>query len=241
MTETRSSSVASGLLRNTTRHLQLTFVALAAACVVGILVAMLAYRSAPAARGVIYVAGLFQTIPSIALLALMIPVFGVGFVPAIVALFLYSLLPIVRNAITALTTVDPVCREVAEAMGMTRREQLRRVLVPLSMPHIPRGNPHGRGRQHRNRDARGIHRRRRPGRADRDGTRTERYETYPAGGDPGRAARRADRAGILGAGAPPDPGAPARDLARGLRLATALLYVNNRRIDNRSTNTGART
>ena len=129
----------SRLLRNTRRHLELTFAALAAACVVAILIAMLVHRSAPLSRAVIYVAGLFQTIPSIALLALMIPLLGVGFVPAIVALFLYSLLPILRNAITALTTVDPVCREVAEAMGMTRREQLRYVLVPMSAPHIIAG------------------------------------------------------------------------------------------------------
>ncbi len=69
----------------------------------------------------------------------MIPLLGVGVVPAIVALFLYSLLPILRNAITALTTVDPVCREVAEAMGMSSREQLRHVLIPLSAPHIIAG------------------------------------------------------------------------------------------------------
>jgi osmoprotectant transport system permease protein len=132
-------SVVGGLLRNTRRHLELTAAALALACVFATLSAMLVYRSAPVARAVIYVAGLFQTIPSIALLALMIPLLGVGVVPAIVALFLYSLLPILRNAITALTTVDPVCREVAEAMGMTRREQLRHVLMPLSAPHIIAG------------------------------------------------------------------------------------------------------
>ena len=133
------NDTTSRLVRNTRRHLELTFAALAAACVVAILIAMLVHRSAPLSRAVIYVAGLFQTIPSIALLALMIPLLGVGVVPAIVALFLYSLLPILRNAITALTTVDPVCQEVAEAMGMTRREQLRYVLIPMSAPHIIAG------------------------------------------------------------------------------------------------------
>ncbi len=133
------ASFIGSLTRNTRRHLELTLAALALACAVAIVIAMLVHRSAPLARAVIYIAGLFQTIPSIALLALMIPLLGVGVVPAIVALFLYSLLPILRNAITALTTVDPVCREVAEAMGMSSREQLRHVLIPLSAPHIIAG------------------------------------------------------------------------------------------------------
>lgn len=134
-----AESVTERLLRNTQRHLALTFTALAAACIVAISLAMLVYRSTPLAKAVTYVAGLFQTVPSIALLALMIPLLGVGVLPAIVALFLYSLLPIVRNAITALTTVDPVCTEVAKAMGMTGREQLRHVLMPLSAPYILAG------------------------------------------------------------------------------------------------------
>jgi len=69
----------------------------------------------------------------------MIPLLGVGVVPAITALFLYSLLPIVRSAVTALTTVDPVYRQVAEAMGLTQGQQLRHVLLPLAAPHILAG------------------------------------------------------------------------------------------------------
>ena len=59
--------------------------------------------------------------------------------PSITALFLYSLLPIVRSAVTALTTVDPVYREVAKAMGLTQSQQLRHVLIPLAAPHILAG------------------------------------------------------------------------------------------------------
>ena len=124
------------LLRNTGRHLELTFTALILACMIGTGLAILVYRSATWSGIVVYVAGLLQTIPSIALLALMIPLLGVGVVPAITALFLYSLLPIVRNAVTALTTVDPVYREVAKAMGLTQGQQLRHVLLPLAAPHI---------------------------------------------------------------------------------------------------------
>jgi osmoprotectant transport system permease protein len=88
---------------------------------------------------VLYVAGLLQTVPSIALLALMIPLFGIGFLPAIVALFLYSILPILRNTITALLTIDPLLRRVAEAIGLTNRQQLRYVLLPLALPNILAG------------------------------------------------------------------------------------------------------
>ena len=90
-------------------------------------------------RAVVYMTGLMQTIPSIALLALMIPLFGIGIVPAIAALFMYSLLPIVRNTVTALVTVDPVLRRVSLAMGLTRRQELRHVFVPLSMPSMLAG------------------------------------------------------------------------------------------------------
>lgn len=130
---------SANLARNIRRHLELTLIALVLACTAGIALAVLVYRSATWSRSVIYIAGLFQTVPSIALLALMIPILGVGVVPAITALFLYSLLPIVRSAVTALTTVDPLYKEVAMAMGLTRAQQLRYVLMPLSAPHILAG------------------------------------------------------------------------------------------------------
>jgi osmoprotectant transport system permease protein len=69
----------------------------------------------------------------------MIPVFGIGVVPAIVALFLYSLLPTLRNTVSALTTVDPTLLRVAEAMGMSNSQQLRYVYVPLSLPSMLAG------------------------------------------------------------------------------------------------------
>lgn len=134
-----TTAILSRLARNLRRHLELTFGALLLACIVAIGLAMAVHRSATGSRVVLYLAGLIQTIPSIALLALMIPLLGVGVVPALTALFLYSLLPILRNALTALTTVDPVYREVARAMGLTRRQQLRYVLMPLSAPHILAG------------------------------------------------------------------------------------------------------
>jgi osmoprotectant transport system permease protein len=127
------------LVRNTARHLTLTAAALFLAGLVGTGLAIAVHQSPRWAGAVLYAAGLLQTIPSIALLALMIPLLGVGVVPAVTALFLYSLLPILRNTITALTTTDPVCREVAQAIGLTRGQQLRHVSLPLAAPHILAG------------------------------------------------------------------------------------------------------
>lgn len=124
---------------NLIEHLQLTGIALGLACLVGLPLSLAVYRSPRIARTVLYVAGLLQTIPSIALLALMIPLFGIGVLPAVIALFLYSLLPIVRAAITALLTVDPLLVNVASGIGLTKTEQLRHVILPLAMPNLLTG------------------------------------------------------------------------------------------------------
>jgi osmoprotectant transport system permease protein len=126
----------SRLLHNTWVHLKLTGIALASAAVAGLGLALAVYRKRRLSRAILYVAGLIQTIPSIALLALLIPVAGIGQRPAILALFLYSLLPIVRSAITALLTIDPLLRKVSHALGLTQFQQLRHVYVPLALPHV---------------------------------------------------------------------------------------------------------
>ena len=105
----------------------------------GVPIGILVFRSPGVARVMVYFAGLLQTIPSIALLALMIPIFGIGVVPAIVALFLYSSLPILRNTITALIGIDPVLKRVAEAIGLTPAQQLRYVLIPMALPTMLAG------------------------------------------------------------------------------------------------------
>ena len=133
------SNTFDDLIRNTQRHLWLTAIALLTATVVGIVLALAVFQVTWISNAVLYVVGLLQTIPSIALLALMIPIFGIGMLPAVVALFLYSLLPIVRNSVTALVTVDPVLRRVGKAMGLTRYDELRYVYVPLAMPAILAG------------------------------------------------------------------------------------------------------
>jgi len=124
------------LWRNTLRHLELTLIALLLAIAVGVGVGVLVFRNAGVARAVVYVCGLLQTIPSIALLALMIPLLGIGKTPAIVALFLYALLPILRNTVVALGSIDPELVRTAKAIGLSRGERLRHVLVPMALPNI---------------------------------------------------------------------------------------------------------
>jgi osmoprotectant transport system permease protein len=89
----------------------------------------------PTIRGV----GLLQTIPSIALLAFMIPLLGIGVLPALVALFLYSLFPILRNTYTGVRDADPDAVDAARALGMTPGQVLRSVRLPLSIPIIMAG------------------------------------------------------------------------------------------------------
>lgn len=135
----RRHSFLAQLVGNTITHLRLTGIALALAVLGGLGIALAVYSRPKISRVVVYVAGLLQTVPSIALLALMIPLFGIGELPAIVALFLYSLLPIIRSAVTALATIDPVLRRVSLAIGLTPGQQLRLVYVPLALPHIVAG------------------------------------------------------------------------------------------------------
>jgi osmoprotectant transport system permease protein len=80
-----------------------------------------------------------QTIPSVALLGFLIPLFGIGTKPAIVALFLYSLLPIVRNTYTGIEQVDPAAIEAARGMGMRDRQILFRVTIPQALPVVMAG------------------------------------------------------------------------------------------------------
>lgn len=134
-----ASTLLPQLWRNTARHLKLTLIALGLAMAVAVGIAVVVHRHRAAADGFLHLTGLVQTIPSIALLALLIPLFGVGQTPAIIALFLYSLLPIARSTITALHAIPPGYRQVAAAMAMSRRQELRYVLMPLAMPHVLAG------------------------------------------------------------------------------------------------------
>jgi osmoprotectant transport system permease protein len=127
------------LLSLTLRHLLLVGVSLAGAIAVALPLGLALERSRRAAEPVIRVVGLLQTLPGIALLAFMIPLLGIGVVPAIVALFLYSLYPILRNTFTGVRDAAPDAVGAAWALGMTPRQVLRYVRLPLAAPVIMAG------------------------------------------------------------------------------------------------------
>lgn len=132
----QASTLVKDLISRTARHIQLSFIALFFAALIGFGLGIIFYRRLWAARVLLYITGLLQTIPSIALLALMIPLLGIGLLPAVTALFLYALLPIVRSSITALQGVDPLLLELARAMGFSRWHSFYYVELPLSLPVI---------------------------------------------------------------------------------------------------------
>ena len=120
------------LVRLLVRHLELTFTALASATLLGLLLGTLASRRPLAETLILKSVGLAQTIPSLPLLAFLVPWLGIGVWPSIVALFLYALLPIVQAIHAALTSVDPDLVWVAVGQGMTERQVARWVRFPLA-------------------------------------------------------------------------------------------------------------
>ncbi len=135
-TQQHSESAFNEILIKTLVHLKLTVIALLLAIAAAVPLGIFIYYYPSISRPVLYFTGLLQTIPSIALLALMIPLFGIGVVPAISALFLYGLLPILRNTATGLFAVDPVLKKVASGIGLTKWKKLRYVELPLAMPSV---------------------------------------------------------------------------------------------------------
>jgi osmoprotectant transport system permease protein len=125
--------------RLTLRHLLLVGVSLLAAILVAVPLGLGLERIRAGAEGTIRAVGVLQTVPSIALLAFMIPLAGIGVLPALVALFLYSLYPILRNTYTGVRDASPEAVDAARALGMTRWQQLRHVRLPLAAPVIMAG------------------------------------------------------------------------------------------------------
>jgi osmoprotectant transport system permease protein len=127
------------LLRLTLRHLFLVGLSVGVAVIVAVPLGLALERRRGSAETVIRSIGVLQTVPSIALLAFMIPLLGIGVIPALVALFLYSLFPIVRNTYTGIRDADPDAVDAAIALGMTPWQVLRYVRVPLAAPVIMAG------------------------------------------------------------------------------------------------------
>ncbi|MDC1142387.1 glycine betaine ABC transporter substrate-binding protein [Planctomycetota bacterium] len=127
------------LLRLTWEHILMVGLALIAATIIAVPFGFLAYQKRKLGQVVLGITGIFQTIPSIALLVLLIPFFGIGWWPAVVALFLYSLLPIVRSTHDGLKSIDPKMIESAQAIGLKPSVILRRIQFPLASRSILSG------------------------------------------------------------------------------------------------------
>ncbi|MEC1637212.1 ABC transporter permease [Schinkia azotoformans] len=132
------------LFQLTLEHIKLVGLAVGVAVLTGVPFGIYISQKDSLANLVLAVAGIIMTIPSIALFGIMIPIFsiinqGIGFVPAIVALILYSQLPIIRNTYIAIKNVDPNIRDAAIGMGMTTWQRLFKVELPLALPVIMAG------------------------------------------------------------------------------------------------------
>lgn len=121
------------------RHLALVGIALGAAILVAVPLALVLERARRMAEPAIGALGVLQTVPSIAMLAFMIPLLGIGMVPALVALWLYALYPIARSTYTGVRDADPAAVEAAEALGMAPAQRLLLVRLPLAAPVIMAG------------------------------------------------------------------------------------------------------
>jgi hypothetical protein len=121
----------------TVEHAKIVVIAVILATIISVTLGVLVYRRERAAAVVLAVVGTFLTIPSFALFGLLIPIFGLGFNPTLVALTMYALLPITRNTVTGLRGVDEAVVESAQGMGMNRAQRLFRIegQLDLIVPH----------------------------------------------------------------------------------------------------------
>jgi osmoprotectant transport system permease protein len=127
------------IIIGTWQHLQLTIVALFIANLIALPLGILLTRKRKIAETIIGITSVFQTIPSLALLGFMVPLFGIGFGPAIIALTVYGLLPILRNTYTGILGVDQSVIDAGTGMGMTSRQVLFMIELPLALPIIMAG------------------------------------------------------------------------------------------------------
>ncbi|WP_210547226.1 ABC transporter permease [Rhodoferax sp. PAMC 29310] len=132
------------IFKRTGEHVLLVGVAIGLAILTGVPIGIAITQNKRVASIVLYVAAIVMTIPSIAMFGVMIPVLskfghGIGYVPAVIAVLLYSQLPIIRNTYTAINNVEPALREAARGMGMTAIQRLISVELPIALPVIMAG------------------------------------------------------------------------------------------------------
>ena len=134
-----ADTLVSRLVHRTLEHLWLVAISLVFSIVIGVPLGIAAVRYQATGQAILLLSAMIQTVPSLALLCFLIPVFGVGTKPALVALCLYSLLPVVLNTFTGIRSIDPRHLENARAFGLTRRQILFRIVLPLASPMLLAG------------------------------------------------------------------------------------------------------
>lgn len=133
------TGTARAIVAHGPRHVALVFGSVALSTLIGVPLGVLAFTRRRAGAAVLAISGALQTIPSLALFCFMIPLLGIGWVPALAALFLYGLLPIVRNTHAGLSSIPAELREAALALGLSPAERLRHVELPLASRTILAG------------------------------------------------------------------------------------------------------
>lgn len=121
------------------QHIEVVLIAVVMATVISLILAVATENFPSFRKAALSVSGTILTIPSFALFGLMIPLFGLGVVPTVIALTVYAVFPILRNAVTGLETVDPGVLDAARGMGMGSWQRLWRIRVPLAWPVILNG------------------------------------------------------------------------------------------------------
>lgn len=121
------------------RHMQITLIAVGLAVLIGVPIGIIITKNKKIANIILSIANVFQTLPSLALFGLIIPLLGIGLTPSIFVLFLYALLPIIKNTYIGIESVDPSAIEAGRGMGMKKIQILTMVEVPLALPVIMGG------------------------------------------------------------------------------------------------------
>ncbi|WP_395322459.1 ABC transporter permease/substrate-binding protein [Levilactobacillus parabrevis] len=127
------------IVRSIGQHIGLSLISLLIAAVIAIPLAILLMNHKRSANVMLQITSVLQTIPSLALLGILIPIVGIGTVPSIIALVIYAVMPIFQNTYAGLTTINPNLEEAATAFGLSRRMKLFRIELPLAMPMIVSG------------------------------------------------------------------------------------------------------
>jgi osmoprotectant transport system permease protein len=127
------------IIDRTIEHLKLVFISCLFSFIIGVPLGIFAYLSNSFRQPVLLLVGAVQTIPSLALLCFLIPLFGIGVFPSLIALFLYGLLPIVRGTYSGLISIDPLLNESADSLGLTLVQKLQHIKLPLASIHIMSG------------------------------------------------------------------------------------------------------